>query len=112
MNKFRHKFGLIAKPDNEVDNLIKNEVEGMLCDGNLKEADLNHLDKRLEVMIQKCKEDRLAKANKPDLTIKDIDKVKLKGSDYNENMSRSAQPRSLGSHRSLDTKRSDFNRSH
>lgn len=53
VNKFRHKFGLITKPDNDVDSIIKTEVEGMLCDGNLKEADLNSLDKRLEVLIQK-----------------------------------------------------------
>ena len=103
---------MIAKPDNEIDNILKREVESMLCDGNLKEADLNNLDKRLEVIVQKCKEDRLAAANKPNLTIKDIDKVNLRGSDYNEALSRSAQPRSLNSHRSLDTKRSDFNRSH
>ena len=56
VNKFRNKYMVNGAKEFLVDKIIKEEIKSMFDQGTPSEAALNKLDKRLEVLIKKARE--------------------------------------------------------
>jgi hypothetical protein len=56
VNKFRNKYNVNGVKEQHVDRVIKDEIKKMFDEGNPSEAALTRLDKKLEVLIKKARE--------------------------------------------------------
>ena len=79
VNKFRNKFGVGGIKEADIDKIIKDEIQILLNKGSTCEADLNALDKKLDGLIKKMREDKLAKSTNK-LSEHQINKLNNSGS--------------------------------
>ena len=56
VNKFRNKYMVNGSKEYLVDKIIKEEIKKMFDEGTPSEAALNKLDKKLEILIKKARE--------------------------------------------------------
>ena len=78
INKFRIKYNVISKSESDIDNLIIQEVQKLISEGQNSSNALRKLDDKLNLQIKKLRDDKKNQKVFDEVKNKKLDVAKLR----------------------------------